>query len=80
MIILWCREKFYGDLDFDPIKFPNPSQMVQKLHEMNMRCTLWVHPFTNIDSINFVNGTQEGYWVLDASGQHPGLTRLNKIK
>ena len=33
-----------------------------------------MHPFTNIDSINFVNGTRDGFWVLDADGQHPGLT------
>lgn len=48
--------------------------MVSKLHEKNMRCTLWVHPFTNIDSVNFVSGTNNGFWVLDSSGQHPGLT------
>jgi len=67
-------ELFYGDLDFDVTKFPNVTEMVVKLHEKNMRCTLWVHPFTNIDSSNFANGTNNGFWVLDSSGQHPGLT------
>lgn len=67
-------ELFYGDYDFDQNKFPNPSEMVNQLHEMNIRCTLWVHPFTNIDSVNFVNGTNNGYFVLDQSGQHPALT------
>lgn len=69
---LW--EHKYGDLDFDRSKFPNPSQMVDEMHDMNMRVTLWVHPFCNIDSYNFVNGTLNGLWVKDANGQHPGFT------
>jgi alpha-glucosidase (family GH31 glycosyl hydrolase) len=48
---LW--EHKYGDLDFDRDKFPNPSEMVNQMHKMNMRVTLWVHPFCNIDSTNF---------------------------
>ena len=37
--------------------------------------TLWVHPFCNIDSENFVNGTVNGYWVKDSTGAHPGFTQ-----
>jgi alpha-glucosidase (family GH31 glycosyl hydrolase) len=67
-------ERFYGDLDFDRTKFPNPSEMVATLENMNMRVTLWVHPFCNIDSMYFINGTNEELWVKDVSGQHPAFT------
>lgn len=67
-------ELSYGDLDFDTKKFPNISEMVSKLHSMNMRITLWVHPFCNIDSYNFVSGVKSGYWVKDPSGVHPAFT------
>jgi alpha-glucosidase (family GH31 glycosyl hydrolase) len=44
------------------------------MHSMNMRVTLWVHPFCNIDSTNFARGVKAGYWVKDGVNQHPGFT------
>ena len=49
--------------------------MVSEMHAMNQRVTLWVHPFCNLDSYNFINGTVNGYWVKDPQGIHPGLTQ-----
>lgn len=40
----------YGDLEFDPIKFPDPGAMVSSLHKMDFRVTLWVTPFADLDS------------------------------
>ena len=68
-------ETFYGDLDFDPKTFPNPKEMTDLLHSMGIRVTLWVHPFCNIDSANFITGTDNGYWVLGVDGKHPELTQ-----
>jgi alpha-glucosidase (family GH31 glycosyl hydrolase) len=41
---------------------------------MDMRVTLWVHPFCNIDSYNFAPGAKSGYWVKDGQGKYPGFT------
>ncbi|CAF0739483.1 unnamed protein product, partial [Brachionus calyciflorus] len=68
-------EVHYGDLDFDLSKFPSPKEMSEKLHDMGMRVTIWVHPFCNIDSFNFVPGIDQSYWVLDSTGEHPGFTK-----
>ncbi|OWF36565.1 uncharacterized family 31 glucosidase KIAA1161-like [Mizuhopecten yessoensis] len=65
----------YGDLDFDPIKFPDPSGMIQTLKDMGYRVTVWVHPFANLDSEVFREGVDQGYWVMDISGQVPALVR-----
>lgn len=37
----------YGDMFFNPKKFPDPGYMVRKLNEMGHRVTLWVHPFAS---------------------------------
>lgn len=68
-------EVSYGDLDFDFKKFPNPIEMTNELHRMGMRATLWVHPFCNIDSFNFVPGVEKNFWVKDSTGEHPGFTK-----
>src|SRR5712692_1649240 len=35
----------YGDLCFDPAKFPDPRGMMDRLHAHGFRVTLWVPPF-----------------------------------
>ncbi|OSX72663.1 hypothetical protein BU14_0415s0007 [Porphyra umbilicalis] len=37
----------YGDMAFDPVKFPDPARMVDKLHMLGFRVTLWVLPFAS---------------------------------
>ena len=34
----------WGDLEFDPVKFPDPQAMVEQLHARGFRVTLWVPP------------------------------------
>ena len=68
-------ESMYGDLDFDKTKFPDVKEMVDVLHKKyNMKCTLWVHPFCNIDSKEFVNGANNDIWVKNKYGKQPALT------
>ena len=58
----------YGDLDFDPVRFPNPHQMVNKLHARGFKVTAWVIPFINPDSRAFDEGAKNGWLVHDAHG------------
>ena len=51
----------YGDFDFDPVKFKNPKKMIEDLHAMGMRVTIWVYPFANLDSKALKEGSH--YWV-----------------
>ena len=64
----------YGEFDFDPIKFPNPKAMIEKLRAKDFRFTTWMHPFANCDSKAFDEGVQRGFWVKDASEKTPALT------
>ncbi len=35
----------YGDLEFDPKRFPDPKAMIRELHQMGFKVTVWVMPF-----------------------------------
>lgn len=63
----------YGEFDFDPVKFPNALEMLQKLSKDGFQVTLWVHPFVNYNSPSFVKGIESSYFVMDTSGRLPGL-------
>ncbi|GCB77337.1 myogenesis-regulating glycosidase [Scyliorhinus torazame] len=63
----------YGEFDFDPVKFPNASEMLQKLRDDGFQVTLWVHPFVNYNSPNFVKGIENSYFVMDPSGRFPAF-------
>lgn len=49
--------KGYGNWTFDPIKFPDPESMVNKLHEMGFKVMLWVVPYISTDGLLFVKNT-----------------------
>lgn len=64
-------ESHYGDMQFDSSKFPDPKVMVDELHQMGFKVTLWVHPFVNIDSEGYAQLSAAGDLVGDRSG-HAG--------
>ena len=65
-------EDRYGDMRFDPKKFPQPKAMVDRLHALGYRVTLWVHPFVNTDSATFTSDAR--LLLKDPSGR-TGLIR-----
>lgn len=55
--------RYYGDSTFDPLKFPNPLEMSNKLKSLGFRVTTWLTPFTNNDSANYAEGLTKGYFI-----------------
>ena len=49
----------YGKWEFDEKKFPNPKEMMDKLHEMGFRVLLWVAPWVRADGFEFVMNTNK---------------------
>ena len=66
---------FYGEFDFTPEKFPNPSQMIKKLKSKGFRVTVWITPFANLDSPAFKTGTDKSYWLHDKRKKVPALLK-----
>ena len=65
----------YGDYDFDPVKFPNPAEMIEKIHNASCRVTTWVHPFAEIESKAYIEGKKMGMFVVGGDGKTPGLLK-----
>ncbi|KAL7641349.1 UNVERIFIED_CONTAM: hypothetical protein RMT77_008488 [Armadillidium vulgare] len=61
-------ETCYGDALFDSQKFPDPKNMVNALHEMGFRVTLWIHPFINNNCQSFSYADQKKYLIKDKNG------------
>jgi alpha-glucosidase (family GH31 glycosyl hydrolase) len=53
----------YGDLAFDPRKFPDAVGMVDQLHALGFKVTCWVHPFCERKSDAYKEGAAKGYFV-----------------
>lgn len=64
----------YGDFEFDQVKFPNVAQFVTELNNLGYRTTLWIHPFTNIDSRNLLQLGESFLAVRTRNSLLPGLT------
>lgn len=43
----------YGTWEFDPRRFSDPKDMVEKLHRMGFKVLLWICPFVSMDSPAF---------------------------
>ncbi|NWX90475.1 MYORG glycosidase, partial [Nothoprocta pentlandii] len=65
--------KAYGDFDFDPIKFPNATEMFTKLRNDGFKVTLWIHPFIHKDSSNFGVGIERQLFIKEPSGRLPAM-------
>ena len=59
---------YYGDIGFDPKRFPNPKQMIDELHSKGFKVTAWVIPFLQTESQAFADGTNNGWLVRTADG------------
>jgi myogenesis-regulating glycosidase len=58
----------YGDLEFDPQRFPDPKAMVDELHAKGFVVTTWVIPFLDEQSNAFAEGMKNGWLVRHMDG------------
>jgi alpha-glucosidase (family GH31 glycosyl hydrolase) len=59
----------YGDLQFDPTRFPDPRAMIDALHAQDIQVTAWVIPFINRNANCFDEAAQNGYLVRNPAGE-----------
>jgi myogenesis-regulating glycosidase len=69
----WMRQ--YGDLEFDSVKFPDPSCMVEALHARDIRVALWVTPFLDCESSRYAEARERGYLLRKKGSSAPFLGR-----
>lgn len=59
----------YGDISFDPARFPDPKGMIDQLHARGFKVTAWVIPFLDPESEAFAEGKARGYLVTQQGGE-----------
>lgn len=59
----------YGDTLFDPLRFPDPAGLVEKLAELGFATTLWTTPFLAPDSLNGREAASRGFVCADSEGR-----------
>ena len=55
----------YNTFKFDTSLYPDPQGMIDRFHNWDVRVFLWATPVVNIDSPNYTEGLDNGYYIND---------------
>ena len=58
----------YGDLTFDPQRFPDPKRMIDELHTAGFKVTAWVIPFIHPHASAAQEAVRRGYLIRKPDG------------
>lgn len=64
----WFREDWRCDLEFDPIRFPDPAEMARELADMGVHLSLWQLPYIPEGSKLFEDLAEVDGFVRDRNG------------
>ena len=64
----WMREFNWSDLEWDSRVFPDPEGMLARLHERDLRVSVWINPYIAQRSALFAEARDAGYLVRTPSG------------
>lgn len=66
-------QKYYGNFDFKPEKFPSPKALTETLHHAGFKIMLWVCPYVSPDSPEFRMLKQKGYLLKAKKTKQPAI-------
>jgi len=66
-------QKYYGNFEFKPDRFPDPKSMVKQLHNMGFKIMLWVCPFVSADSPEYRFLITKGYLLKQKGSDAPAM-------
>ena len=64
----WMREFNWCDFEWDPRVFPDPTGMLSRLHEKDLRVSVWINPYIAQRSPLFAEAAASGYLVTRPDG------------
>ncbi len=64
----WMREFNWCDFEWDARVFPDPEGMLARLHERDLRVSVWINPYIGQRSPLFAEGAERGYFVTRPDG------------
>lgn len=60
--------EYYGEWSFHAGAFPDPKEMIRKLHHMGFHVMLWICPFITADTVRFREAHKKGILVRRPDG------------
>ena len=66
-------QKYYGNFEFKPERFPDPRGMMDQLHKMGFKVMLWLSPFISPDSPEFRELAKEELFVKYSFEDRPAI-------
>ena len=64
----WMREFNWCDFEWDPRTFPDPDGMLARLHEKDLRVSVWINPYIAQRSPLFAEAAASGFLVRRPDG------------
>ncbi len=64
----WMREFEWVNFEWDPLVFPDPTGMLQRLHERGLKVCVWINSYVAQRSRLFAEGVTKGYFIERADG------------
>ena len=64
----WMRKGHQCDLEWNEEKFPRPENMIDELHNMGFRLSLWEQPHVSVRTEAFEEGAENGYFIQNENG------------
>ena len=65
----WMRERKYCDFQWDRKAFPRPERLIDVLHRLGLKLSLWEHPYISVESELFSVGKEKGHFVRRPDGE-----------
>ncbi len=65
----WMKEFEWCNFEWDRHQFPEPEEMLQRLHEKNgLKVCVWINPYIGQRSRLFDEGAEQGYFIRKKDG------------
>ncbi|WP_194420248.1 alpha-xylosidase [Microbacterium abyssi] len=64
----WMREFNWCDFEWDPRVFPDPEGMLRRLHERDLKVSVWVNPYIGQRSPLFAEAAGQGFLLQRSDG------------
>ncbi|MDL2300926.1 alpha-xylosidase [Lachnospiraceae bacterium OttesenSCG-928-D06] len=64
----WMKPFHWTDFVWDSNVFPNPKEMLQKIHDRGIKVCVWINSYIGQESALFAEGMEKGYFLKRANG------------
>lgn len=64
----WMEEFHWCDFAWDSRQFPEPTDMIKRLHARGLKLCVWVNPYISAHSVLFAEGMENGYFLRNRNG------------